>query len=78
VEFRDGRFAPTRVTVTVREAAEVSLPDDRRHPVEVRAKATAELAVDAVGLPGHASGGGYSGPLAYRQGKPTSHLFSAL
>ena len=35
-------------------------------------RATAELLPDAGGggLPGHASGGGYEGPLAYRQGKP--------
>jgi LAS superfamily LD-carboxypeptidase LdcB len=34
-------------------------------------RATAELLPDAgAGLPGHASGGGYSGPLAYRQGEP--------
>jgi hypothetical protein len=38
----------------------------------VRAKATAEIAVGAggLGMPATASGGGYSGPLAYRQGKP--------
>jgi hypothetical protein len=40
--------------------------------VPIRARATAELLPDAGGggLPGHASGGGYDGPLAYRQGKP--------
>jgi hypothetical protein len=50
----------------------VSLPDERRHPIEVRARATAEIVVDAsgLGMPGQASGGGYDGPLAYRQGKP--------
>ena len=38
----------------------------------MRARATAEIAVDAsgLGMPGQASGGGYDGPLAYRQGKP--------
>jgi hypothetical protein len=38
----------------------------------VRAKATAEIAADAsgLGMPADASGGGYDGPLAYRQGKP--------
>jgi hypothetical protein len=72
VAFDESRFAPTRVTVAVRDEADVSLPDGRRHPVEVRAKATAELTVGAGGpeMPGQASGGGYSGPLAYRQGKP--------
>ena len=79
VAFPESRFAPTRVTVVVRDTADVRLPDDRRHPVEVRAQATAEIAADAggLGMPGQASGGGYSGPLAYRQGKPTPHLFSA-
>jgi hypothetical protein len=72
VEFRSSRFASTRVTVAVRDRADVALPDDRPHPVEVRAKATAEIAVDPLGpgMPGQASGGGYTGPLAYRQGKP--------
>jgi hypothetical protein len=43
--------------------------DSGRLPI--RARATAELLPDAgAGLPGHASGGGYDGPLAYRQGKP--------
>jgi hypothetical protein len=28
-------------------------------------------------MPAEASGGGYSGPLAYRQGKPTPRLLSA-
>ena len=38
----------------------------------MRARATAELALDAAGFEraAHASGGGYSGPLAYRTGKP--------
>jgi hypothetical protein len=50
----------------------LSLPGGRRHSVEVRAKATAEIAADAsgLGMPADASGGGYDGPLAYRQGKP--------
>jgi hypothetical protein len=35
--------------------------------VPIRARATAELLPDAGGgMPGHASGGGYDGPLAYR------------
>ena len=40
--------------------------------VPIRARATAELlpGTGAGGFPGHASGGGYEGPLAYRQGKP--------
>jgi soluble lytic murein transglycosylase-like protein len=50
----------------------VRLADERRHPVEGRARATAEIAADSggLGMPGQASGGGYSGPLSYRQGKP--------
>ena len=72
VTFPATRFAPTRVTVAVRDRADLRLPGDRRHRVEVRAKATAEIAADAgaLGTPSQASGGGYSGPLAYRQGKP--------
>jgi hypothetical protein len=72
VAFQDGHFVPTRVTVSVRDSADVRLPDERRHPVEVRARATAEVAVDpnGFGMREQASGGGYSGPLAYRQGKP--------
>jgi soluble lytic murein transglycosylase-like protein len=46
----------------------------RRRPVgvPVRARATAELTLDAAGFEraAYASGGGYSGPLAYRTGKP--------
>src|SRR6185295_181074 len=39
--------------------------------IPIRANATAELSPAAGGaFPGQASGGGYSGPLAYRQGKP--------
>jgi hypothetical protein len=80
VEFVRSRFAPTRVTVAVRDEAEVRLAGDRPRAVEVRARATAEIAADAdgPGLPTQASGGGYSGPLAYRQGKPMPRLFSAL
>jgi hypothetical protein len=72
VAFPAGRLTPTRVTVAVRDAADVRLPDYPRHPVEVRARATAEIVADAggLGMPGQASGGGYSGPLAYGQGKP--------
>ncbi len=72
VAFPASGLAPTRVTVGIRNDAAVRLPDERRHRVEVRAKATAEIAADTGGLamPGEAAGGGYSGPLAYRQGKP--------
>ncbi len=61
-----GSMAPIRVTVLARGSADVS-----PGRVPVRARATAELtARGGPGLPGSASGGGYHGPLAYRQGKP--------
>jgi Transglycosylase SLT domain/D-alanyl-D-alanine carboxypeptidase len=73
VRFPGVGFAPTRVTVQVRGEATVRVPgDDRPRAVEVGARATAELAPDIAGLgmPETATGGGYSGPLSYRQGKP--------
>jgi transglycosylase-like protein with SLT domain/D-alanyl-D-alanine carboxypeptidase-like protein/putative Flp pilus-assembly TadE/G-like protein len=71
VTFPDNRFAPTRVTVGVSDRAGVRVGSGRRRLVAVGARATAEVAVDGgPGIPGQASGGGYSGPLAYRQGKP--------
>jgi transglycosylase-like protein with SLT domain/D-alanyl-D-alanine carboxypeptidase-like protein/putative Flp pilus-assembly TadE/G-like protein len=73
VAFPDSGFAPTRIEVEVRGHAEVRLASGRRPDrVGVQARATAELVpVDAgPGMPGHAAGGGYTGPLAYRQGKP--------
>jgi hypothetical protein len=82
VSFRGSGFAPTRVRVELRGEAPVRLSGDERRlrRVEVATRATAELAPDVggLGMPAHASGGGYSGPLAYRQGKPTPHLFSGL
>src|SRR5215217_4564953 len=75
VSFPDERFAPTRITVVMRGEAELHLPGgrgSRRHLVGVRARAAAEIVPDAGGpaMPLQASGAGYSGPLAYRQGKP--------
>jgi hypothetical protein len=61
-----GGAAPTRVTVELRDTAHLRV-GERRESVEVTARATAELAPE---LAAGASGGGYSGPLAYRQGKP--------
>jgi hypothetical protein len=80
VALPDAGFAPTRVTVGFRGGADIRLasgrPPDR---VQVAARATVELVPgDDLGLPDHADGGGYHGPLAYRQGKPTRSLFSAL
>jgi hypothetical protein len=73
VGFPGGSFAPTRVSVRVRGRVLVGVgQESRRRPVAVRARATAELVagLDGYGLPDQASGGGYDGPLAYRQGKP--------
>ena len=77
VDFPDGSFAPTRVTVAVRGETRVRIAagdGERLRPrIAVRARATAELAPSAdagAWMPGQASGGGYSGPLAYRQGEP--------
>ena len=78
VTFPDGRsFAPVRVTASVRGGVRVRIAgDDHRarglRRVAVQARATAELspAAGANAFPASASGGGYSGPLAYRQGKP--------
>jgi hypothetical protein len=71
VAFPDGNsFAPVRIRVAVREAVEVRRGDARRR-LTVAAQAEAELAPPgADGLPAFAAGGGYDGPLAYRQGKP--------
>jgi hypothetical protein len=72
VTFPGGGFAPTRVRVRARGAVGVRVENGpRREDVAVEASATAELAVvGGGGMPEMASGGGYSGPLAYRGGKP--------
>jgi hypothetical protein len=78
VRFPDaGSSAPVRVRARV--VGEVD-PDAMlggesrvsRRPIRVVAKAEAEATPPASwsGMPATASGGGYSGPLAYRQGKP--------
>jgi hypothetical protein len=72
-DVRFGRsFAPTRVTVLVRDRPRVRLPDGSRPRIAIRARAVAELSPPIAGgaMPPDASGGGYRGPLAYRQGKP--------
>src|SRR3954471_6662949 len=74
VRFPDsGSLGPTRVQVQVRDAATVRVtaqgPGSRRN-VPIQAQATAELSPGAAAGGALASGGGYSGPLAYRQGKP--------
>ena len=74
VSFPDRGFAPTRVRVAVAGRARLEVPGARGHAaVPVRAAATAELKPSGdvpFGMPSHASGGGYDGPLAYRMGKP--------
>jgi hypothetical protein len=73
VTFPDGGFAPTRVRVRTRGEVEVRVENGaRRQRIEVEASAAAELAplAGGPGMPAMASGGGYSGPLAYRGGKP--------
>jgi len=71
VTFPRATFAPTRVRVRVRERVRAG-PSGARGAVPVEATATAELSPDAGvgGMPGSGSGGGYDGPLAYRQGEP--------
>jgi hypothetical protein len=70
VEFPDGaEIAPVRIRVTVSDPAVVEV-GGRRVEAPIRARAEAELAPPGGGLAAFASGGGYNGPLAYRQGKP--------
>jgi Transglycosylase SLT domain/D-alanyl-D-alanine carboxypeptidase len=76
IRFPAASFAPTRVTVITRGGTPVRLmaSGSRAHRlVRVRGRATAALAPASPGggsRPPQASGGGYHGPLAYRQGKP--------
>ena len=68
VAFPDGSsFAPVRIRVSVRERIEVERGRERRE-AGVLASATAELS--PLGPGGLPAGGGYDGPLEYRQGKP--------
>ena len=70
VTFPDRReMAPVRIRVTVSDPARVRV-GAREHIAAVRAVAEAELTPPGGGLAGFADGGGYQGPLAYRQGKP--------
>jgi hypothetical protein len=66
-----GSFAPVRVTVALTELAEVRAPGETKsRRLRVVAKATAALTPSIGGdaYP-NAAGGGYTGPLAYRQGQ---------
>jgi hypothetical protein len=70
VAFPDVReIAPVRIRVTVSDPAVVEA-GRRRAQAPIRVTAEAELVPPGGGLAATASGGGYSGPLAYRQGKP--------
>src|SRR3954470_11840449 len=76
VTFPDGlSFAPTRVRVTVRRAVRVRMPSfagRRSGTVPVAATATAAItpSIGGAALMPATGSGGYSGPLAYREGKP--------
>ena len=70
VSFPHGGFAPTRIRVRVADRIEVG-PPGRNASTPIEAEATAELSpAGGTGFPTSGAGGGYSGPLAYRQGKP--------
>lgn len=74
VGFPGATFAPTRVSVAVHGTQKVRIKGPGRDAVRtvgVRARAEAELSpVGPAGMPAMADGGGYEGPLAYRNGKP--------
>jgi hypothetical protein len=71
----DASFAPVRIKVAVRETVEVG-----RERARILVDAEAQLG--AAEHTGFAHGGGYDGPLAYRQGKPmrpdTAHAFDRM
>ena len=70
ISFPDGgSMAPVRIRVLVRDTVIVEA-GGRKASTPVRASAEAELAPAFGGGTGFATGGGYNGPLAYRQGKP--------
>jgi Transglycosylase SLT domain/D-alanyl-D-alanine carboxypeptidase/Putative Flp pilus-assembly TadE/G-like len=80
VRFPDAEsFAPLRVRARVEGEVDAdALPgsdsahgdEQRRIPVVAHAVAEASPPSSFTGMPTQATGGGYSGPLAYRQGKP--------
>jgi len=74
VGFPGATFAPTRVSVAVRGEQPVRVKGAGPRAVRrvaVRARAEAELSPSGpAGMPAMADGGGYKGPLAYRNGKP--------
>jgi hypothetical protein len=72
VTFPDATsFAPTRVRVRIRGEVRVRIKGrGQRGRVPVKAEATAELSAGLGSTDALTSGGGYKGPLAFRQGKP--------
>ncbi len=66
IRFPEGAWPPTAVEVTVSVAG----PGDQRVRALARAGLTIAARIGAEGGTGWASGGGYSGPLVYRDGKP--------
>ena len=66
-------FAPTRIAVSVRAETGVRVSQEgrcARRRIPIRARAEAELSPPANGGLGKRGHGEYTGPLAYRQGKP--------
>jgi hypothetical protein len=75
LDFPDGgSFAPLRVRVRVEARIGIGGEPDGPGTAETAVAAEAEVAIAVAagtgGAPAMASGGGYSGPLAYRQGEP--------
>jgi hypothetical protein len=72
-------FSPTPTSITIKTARRhevgISVAGDEDHQdvrIKTEAKAALRFSFGSMPqpMPGNASGGGYSGPLAYRQGKP--------
>jgi len=68
-------IAPVRVHVTVRDVVRLGKGHGRSRAT-ITAEAEAELGPAAT--IGFATGGGYDGPLAYRQGMPSRQLFGPI
>jgi hypothetical protein len=76
VNFPDaGSFAPVRARATV--VAGLRAGEGQRVEASAVAEAAAPYGAATGGATGMASGGGYSGPLIFRDGEPLSKLFSA-
>jgi hypothetical protein len=70
VRFGEG-FAPVQVTVALQGERRVRVvADEEPDTIELKAKATAEMAPDSGTTPAPGGAGGYTGPLETRQGKP--------